>query len=777
MTALTHLAGWTLVGFVWQGAVIGASVALALRIASRATASTRYAIACAGLAVMLLAPAMTVWRLQSDHGPGRFGGLDTRTTAVVAVPSAAGLQTGVKAPGTIAPRTMGSPVRWFPLLVVLWLTGVAALTTRTAIGWLRVRRIHRASLALPPSRWQVTATRLAEVFGIDRRIHLAESDLVDAPAVVGWLRPVVVIPVAAFANLSPTQVEAILAHELAHVRRHDYLVNLVQAAAETLLFYHPAVWWVSHRVRVEREHCCDDVALSVCGDAIEYAEALAAIETRRAVPALALAANAGSLVHRVRRILGMQTAAAPTGWIVAPVLAAVLMAGAVGLAQVRPAPPAPPEAPAAPRLPDTRDRSGSDVSTRREFRMQSRDWLRRFDVRGRGEMTFSDDLTDVAAMGEGAYLTLHDRHWFTVRSVEIRGERGGLTRKFWVSGVEQPWDPGGRNYLADRLPSLVRRAGFAVEARTRRILDRAGVDGVLDEINLLESDYVRRRYYQELLKTARPDGPTAIRVVSSAGDTIRSDYELRLTLASAAPLVAKDAEAVRAYVDAAASMSSDFEHRQALEALAETDGLTAAAIEPMARAAARIGSDFEKRQMLSRLLALPEGAGDIAVLDAAETIGSDFECATLLIAFVGSQALEGPAIPAFFKAAGTLGSDYERGRVLKAVAKSKPLAAAVVDGLLDSVRGMQSDYEQAEVLLSVLRSQRVETTVRPAFLAAADRIHSEYEQTRVLAALVRAEPRLRFGDPERVALLGGDPERVALFGGDPEGSRCMSRLQ
>jgi beta-lactamase regulating signal transducer with metallopeptidase domain len=691
---------------------------------------------------MLLAPAATAWRLQSDDSPRRFGGLDTRVTAVVAVPAAIGLRTGARATGTIAPRTIGSPVRWFPLLVVLWLTGVAVLTTRTAVGWLRVRRIHRDTLALTPSRWQTTATRLAAVFGIGRRIHVAESDFVDAPAVVGWFRPVVVIPVAAFSNLSTAQVEAILAHELAHVRRHDYLVNLVQTAAETLLFYHPAVWWLSQRLRVEREHCCDDVALSVCGDALEYAEALAAIETRRAVPAMALAANAGSLVHRVRRILGTQTTTPPTGWVVAPVLAAVLMASAVGIAQVRSAPPAPPVPPAAPSEPSARARSGADASTTREFRMQSKDWLRRFDVRVRGEMTFSDDLTDVATLADGAYLSLRDRSWFTVRSIEVSGERGVVTRKFWVSGVQQPWDPEGRNYLADRLPSLVRRTGVAAEARTRQILSTSGVSGVLDEIKLLESDYARRRYYQELLKTAQIDGPTAGRVVSSAADTIRSGYELRQTLTAAAPHVARDAEAVQAFVEAAASISSDYEHRQALDVLAEAPGLIAAAGEPIARSAARIGSDFEKRQALSRLLAnLPDPSASSAVLDAAETIGSDFECATLLIAFTAAHALDGPAISVFFKAVDTLGSDYERGRVLKAVARSKPLAPPVLEGILTSVRGMQSDYEQAEVLLTVLRSHRVDTMVRPAFLAAADTIHSDYEQTRVLAALVRAEPR------------------------------------
>ena len=97
---------------------------------------------------------------------------------------------------------------------------------------------------------------------------------VDTPTVIGWLRPVVLLPVAALANLTPDQVQAILAHELAHVRRHDFVVNLLQTIAETLLFYHPAVWWLSHRIRVEREHCCDDIAVEVCGDPVGYAEAL-----------------------------------------------------------------------------------------------------------------------------------------------------------------------------------------------------------------------------------------------------------------------------------------------------------------------------------------------------------------------------------------------------------------------------------------------------------------------------------------------------------------------
>ena len=138
--------------------------------------------------------------------------------------------------------------------------------------------------------------------GLARAIRIVELPGVDVPLVVGCLRPIVVLPIAAMAQLTAAQVEAILAHELAHVRRHDYLVNLMQTLAETLLFYHPAVWWLSARIRDEREHCCDDVAVAVCGDAAGYAAALTELESwRTGELSLAAAATGGSLLNRVRQ--------------------------------------------------------------------------------------------------------------------------------------------------------------------------------------------------------------------------------------------------------------------------------------------------------------------------------------------------------------------------------------------------------------------------------------------------------------------------------------------
>ena len=159
--------------------------------------------------------------------------------------------------------------------------------------------VYRSDRSRPTRRaGRPQPTRIASRLGLRVAVHVVESALVDAPAAVGWLRPVILLPIAALANLTPSQVEAILAHELIHIRRHDFLVNLAQSVAETILFFHPGVWWVSGQIRAEREHCCDDVAVQVCGDPVDYASALAELEAWRSRgTTLALAATGGSLTQ------------------------------------------------------------------------------------------------------------------------------------------------------------------------------------------------------------------------------------------------------------------------------------------------------------------------------------------------------------------------------------------------------------------------------------------------------------------------------------------------
>ena len=299
---MIRMLGWTLVHFLWQGAAI-ASLLAGLNLALRRQApQLRYLAGCAALAAMLAAPALTFRALRSSSSEPA---VPTAAVPVpVALPSvgAAAALTAIGAP----PRGIAPGIEsLLPGLVMLWGVGVLALCVRSLGGIALVSRLRRAGLSAPPVALEATLLELAETLQIRRAVRLYESALVGVPTVVGWLRPAILVPASALTGLTAQQLELILAHELAHVRRHDYLVNLVQSAAETLLFYHPAVWWVSHRMRVEREHCCDDLAVAACGSAVRYARALVDLEGLCAdAPALAMAANGGSLVDRIARLVG-----------------------------------------------------------------------------------------------------------------------------------------------------------------------------------------------------------------------------------------------------------------------------------------------------------------------------------------------------------------------------------------------------------------------------------------------------------------------------------------
>ncbi len=190
-------------------------------------------------------------------------------------------------------------------MVLGWLVGVFGLSAWHLGGWAQLQRLKRRMVRTVGDLCNKGSRELALRLGVHRAIELFESALVEVPTVVGWLRPVILLPASALTGLSPEQLEAILAHELAHIRRYDYLVNIVQTVVEILGFYHPAIWWVSHRIRIERENCCDDLAVHVCGSSLQYARALACMEEiRHSGTDLALAATGGSLMARISRLLG-----------------------------------------------------------------------------------------------------------------------------------------------------------------------------------------------------------------------------------------------------------------------------------------------------------------------------------------------------------------------------------------------------------------------------------------------------------------------------------------
>lgn len=316
-----RILGWTLLHFVWQGAVVALALAAANACLQRRSARTRYAAASAALLAMLSLPIVTFFVLRAAS-PAADGG----TVVPVMAPRHQPVRM-IDADLTPAPwpRVQETVATALPWLVAGWALGVLALSVRFLGGWLLVCRLDRS--ATPVADWQVTLDRLRARLRVSRAVRVCESLLVEVPTVVGWLRPLILLPSATLAGLTPFQLEALLVHELAHIRRLDYLANLVQTLAETLLFYHPAVWWTSHRMRVEREHCCDDAAVAVCGDPIAYARTLAALAGLRS-PAVALAATGGSLFERVKRLLADRAPQEPRAprWTAALLAIAILPA-------------------------------------------------------------------------------------------------------------------------------------------------------------------------------------------------------------------------------------------------------------------------------------------------------------------------------------------------------------------------------------------------------------------------------------------------------------------
>ena len=187
------------------------------------------------------------------------------------------------------------------------------------VGWAWVQRLKSRGTSPAANGWRQTAVRLSKQLHIGRPVGFLESARVEVPTVIGWLQPVVLLPASALAGMAPKQIEAILAHELAHIRRHDYLVNLLQTLVETLLFYHPAVWWLSRRIRVERENCCDDLAVSFAAIRTPMRRRSPSSKSCAATRRLALAATGGSLLQRVRRAARRpdRTPAARPGWLAA----------------------------------------------------------------------------------------------------------------------------------------------------------------------------------------------------------------------------------------------------------------------------------------------------------------------------------------------------------------------------------------------------------------------------------------------------------------------------
>ena len=291
---LMRPAGWALLHFLWQGTALAALAAVVMALFRRASA--RYIVAVSILVVMLAAPVATFVYYRDAAS--------NTTWSEITAPS--NIQSRVwKASAPTSVFAQPVAIDLFPWMVQAWLVGVVAFSLRSAGGFLLLERMRRRESTPVSGKLRDLCLDLQTRLGVTRAIRYCQCAWLEAPAVIGWFRPIVFLPFTALTGLSEWQLRAVIAHELAHIRRFDSFVNAFQVVIETLLFYHPAVWWLNRRIRAERENCCDDVAIAFCGNAVEYARALTLMEEWRVAPAMAMASNRGPLSSRIMRLLGM----------------------------------------------------------------------------------------------------------------------------------------------------------------------------------------------------------------------------------------------------------------------------------------------------------------------------------------------------------------------------------------------------------------------------------------------------------------------------------------
>lgn len=282
---LASALGHAVVQSLWQCALIGAVAAALLLGVGRA--SVRYWVWCAA---MLASAGWFVWTFVS--------GIELPVT----VSAGAGRGMIMRPAATMAPSGRGVGV--FEIVALLWGIGFLLVSIRYLRQWGAAQRLRRREVVEASGEWAAVFEEMRAALGVSRRVRMLVSGIARCPVVVGVVSPVVIVPSSVLLMMSPEQVRMVLAHELAHIRRHDHLVNMLQVLVETVMFYHPVVWWMSRCARLEREHCCDDAAVRECGDARGFARALTELEEIRQSSRALLAINdGGTLMNRVKRII------------------------------------------------------------------------------------------------------------------------------------------------------------------------------------------------------------------------------------------------------------------------------------------------------------------------------------------------------------------------------------------------------------------------------------------------------------------------------------------
>jgi beta-lactamase regulating signal transducer with metallopeptidase domain len=794
----SHAIGWALLQFVWQGTLIAALTAVLLAALRRSGPDVRYVISTIALALMLTTPVVTVVQTLSAPDPAlemAAGSLsnpaaapeDTRVADAAAsvAPRASSPRNDVAALAGSAPAVD----EWLPLFVSLWLAGVFLLTLRLFSGWMWVQRMKSHGTHPAPEALQGAAERLMRRLHIGRAVRLLESTSVAVPTVIGWLKPVVLLPASALAGLSPKQLEAIVAHELAHIRRHDYIVNLLQTVVETLLFYHPAVWWLSHRIRAERENCCDDLAVSLCGDPVAYAAALAELEGLRSpTGGLVLAASGGSLLQRVRRLLGVPThAGRAPGWLAAGAALLVLIGMSASALARGPfagdqevpvaVPPVQPAVPASPRpvvavpvdapaLPIASTPAVGATPTIAPPALISATRLEAI----AGPVASTPQVPPPAAVMATpvvpplAQATPVLALTPAVPAVALPASTPIAALAPPVAGSPALPTPAVATTATAATPPVMSAMPVAAVPQTASTQSSSSSTASTSSSSTSRSDgqnsgnwvwsdngrKVEVNYRGDIeftdddtdVKRLSPGGYLRIkdggRFGTSNSVEFRSDssggIERRFWVGGKERPFEPEGRKWMSEVLPKFIRQSGIGAPARVTRIMKAGGASAVLAE-----ISRIEGSFARRVYFTELLKQPGlSSANIqqALTQAGREIDSDFELASLLISS-NRLVTDDAARRAYLDAARSIESDFELHRVLGSIVKAGPMSPAVAAGVLDASGSIASDFEQASLLAEFATNQQIDGVVVAPYFKALSGVSSSFEHHRALTALVR----------------------------------------
>jgi beta-lactamase regulating signal transducer with metallopeptidase domain len=708
----------------WKAAVLLALAAAVTRLMTRRTAAERHAVWLVAVACVLALPLVTVatpsWTVRvpvrasvpaagdAVSPPAEWSAESSGEPAPASPAQRATSAMDERMPATVAMPAPAAPSRSLLLLLLAWALGALWVAGSVVVSVVRVHMLAARAVSLRDGALLARARGIGAAMGVTRPVRVLEGDADAMPLTFGVVRPTLLLPSSA-GSWSASRQEAVLRHELTHIRRHDSLTQLLAGMACVLHWYNPLAWLAARRMSVEREHACDDAVLAAGLRATDYAAELLDIargmrvQRSTALAAIAMARPsslrtrlAALLEDRPRRERASTRLLVPV-WIGAALLLTPLSSISPVLAE-RDAAPAKKAKPAkewkadvAPVLPDEAalhaglmapgtPQAQESCLTGRNSSVNTNSNDERHTVKWNGNgcsgelvveraVRFDADFTRIASIEQGGKLVLQATDGDVSRRVVMTPAGNGLSHEYSVNGSNRPFDAEAERWVEARLLFLFRYTGWMAEERALAMLERRGVQAVFDELSHMRSDYTRSVYLGALLESGRLDEASLRRVLDIAG-SIDSDH-YRAQLLTGLNHHGALAPAVRsAYLEAAAGIDSDHYKADALASLLEHNSLDDAATQrDFVHAASGIDSDHYLHTLLMGLVKrdrLDDGALH-TVLGTAEGIDSDHYRSTLLTEIVKRHALEGELHEHFVKLMEDIDSDTYRGRVKAAL--------------------------------------------------------------------------------------------------------------